>query len=44
MKLPSAESLSGYRLLQFKREQAKWLSALRGTAVRTVQTPISTWQ
>ena len=44
MKLPSAESLSGYRLLQFKREQAKWLSALRGTAVRIVQTPISTWQ
>jgi murein DD-endopeptidase MepM/ murein hydrolase activator NlpD len=44
MKLPSAESLSGYSLLQFKLEQAKWLSALRGSAVRIVQTPVSTWQ
>jgi len=43
-KLPSAESLTGFRLLQFKREQAKWRSALRGTAVRIVQTPVSTWQ
>jgi murein DD-endopeptidase MepM/ murein hydrolase activator NlpD len=44
IKLPSAESLSGFRLLQFKREQALWLSALRGAAVRIVQTPVSTWQ
>jgi murein DD-endopeptidase MepM/ murein hydrolase activator NlpD len=43
-KLPSAESLTGFRLLQFKLEQAKWRSALRGTAVRIVQTPVSTWQ
>ena len=44
MKLPSAESLSGYRLLQFKREQATWLAALRGTAMRIVQTPVASWQ
>jgi murein DD-endopeptidase MepM/ murein hydrolase activator NlpD len=44
IKPPSAESLSGYRLLQFKREQAQWLTALRGTAVRIVQTPVSSWQ
>ena len=37
VKIPSAESLSGYKLVQFRREQAKWLSALRGSAVRIVQ-------
>jgi murein DD-endopeptidase MepM/ murein hydrolase activator NlpD len=44
VKIPTPESLSGYRLSQFRREQAKWLSALRGTAVRVVQTPVSPWQ
>jgi murein DD-endopeptidase MepM/ murein hydrolase activator NlpD len=44
VKIPSTESLSGYRLAQFKREQAKWQSALRGSAVRIVQSPISSWQ
>jgi len=44
LRIPSAESLSGYQLIQFKREQAKWLSALRGSAVRVVQSPISPWQ
>ena len=44
VKIPSTESLSGYKLSQFRREQAKWLSALRGSAVRIVQSPISSWQ
>lgn len=44
VKIPTAESLSGFRLAQFKREQAKWQSALRGSAVRIVQSPISSWQ
>jgi murein DD-endopeptidase MepM/ murein hydrolase activator NlpD len=44
VKIPSMESLSGYKLSQFRREQAKWLSALRGSAVRIVQSPISSWQ
>ena len=44
VKIPSTESLSGFRLAQFKREQAKWQSALRGSAVRIVQSPISSWQ
>jgi len=44
VKIPTAESLTGYKLLQFRREQAKWLSALSGSAVRMVQTPLSPWQ
>ena len=44
VKIPSAESLSGYQLIQFHLEQAKWLAALRGSAVRVVQTPLSSWQ
>lgn len=44
VKIPSAESLSGYQLIQFRREQAQWLSALRGSAVRIVQTATSSWQ
>ena len=44
VKIPSARSLSGYQLLQFQSEQAKWLAALRGAAVRTVQSPTSLWQ
>jgi murein DD-endopeptidase MepM/ murein hydrolase activator NlpD len=44
VKIPSAESLSGYQLIQFHREQAKWLAALRGSAVRVVQIPTSPWQ
>ena len=44
VKIPGPESLSGYRLIQFRREQAKWLSALSGSAVRVVQTPLSPWQ
>jgi murein DD-endopeptidase MepM/ murein hydrolase activator NlpD len=44
LKIPSTESLSGYKLAQFKREQAKWLAALRDSAVRMVQSPISSWQ
>jgi hypothetical protein len=44
VKIASTESLSGFRLAQFKREQAKWQSALRGSAVRIVQSPISSWQ
>ncbi len=43
VKIPSAESLSGYQLIQFHREQAKWLAALRGS-VRIVQTASSSWQ
>jgi murein DD-endopeptidase MepM/ murein hydrolase activator NlpD len=43
-KIPSAESLLGFKLIQFMREQAKWSSALRGSAVRIVQSPISSWQ
>ena len=44
LKIPSTESLSGYKLAQFKREQAYWLAALRDSAVRIVQSPISSWQ
>jgi len=44
VKIPTPESLSGFRLAQFKREQAKWQSALHGSAVRIVQSPISSWQ
>jgi len=44
VKIPSAESLSGYQLIQFHLEQAKWLAALRGSAVRVVQTATSSWQ
>jgi len=44
VKVRTPESLSGFRLTQFKREQAKWQSALRGSAVRIVQSPISSWQ
>lgn len=44
LKIASTESLSGYKLAQFKREQAYWLAALRDSAVRIVQSPISSWQ
>ena len=44
VKIPSAQSLSGYQLMQFQSEQAKWLAALRGAVVRTVQSPTSPWQ
>ncbi len=44
VKISSSESLSGNHLIQFKREQAKWLSALRGSAVRVVQMTPSPWQ
>lgn len=44
VKIPGPESLSGYRLIQFKREQTKWHAALSGSAVRMVQTPLSPWQ
>ncbi len=44
VKIPSAASLSGYQLIQFRHEQAKWLAALRGSAVRVVQMTPSPWQ
>ena len=44
VKIPNTEALSGYKLAQFRLEQAKWLSALRGSAVRIVQSPVSPWQ
>ena len=44
VKISSQESLSGNQLVQFKGEQAKWLAALRGSAVRVVQSPLSSWQ
>jgi murein DD-endopeptidase MepM/ murein hydrolase activator NlpD len=44
VKIPSAQSLSGYQLIQFQSEQAKWLAALRGSAVRIIQSPTSSWQ
>lgn len=44
VKIPGPESLTGYQLIQFRREQVKWLAVLRGSAVRVVQTPSSPWQ
>lgn len=44
VKIPGPESLSGYQLIQFRREQVKWAAALHGSAVRVVQTPASPWQ
>jgi murein DD-endopeptidase MepM/ murein hydrolase activator NlpD len=42
--IPSAASLSGYQLIQFRHEQAQWRAALRGSAVRVVQMTPSLWQ
>ena len=39
VKIPGAHSLSGYQLTQFQSERAKWLAALRGSAVRIIQSP-----
>ena len=44
VKVPGAQSLSGYQLTQFQSERAKWLAALRGSAVRIIQLPNSHWQ
>ena len=42
--IPGPESLTGYQLIQFRREQLKWLAALRGSVTRVAQTPVSPWQ
>jgi murein DD-endopeptidase MepM/ murein hydrolase activator NlpD len=42
--IPRTASLSEYQLIQFRHEQAKWLAALRGSAVRVVQMTPSPWQ
>ena len=44
VKIPSAQSLSGYQLMRFQSEQAKWLALLRDSAVRIIQSPNSRWQ
>lgn len=44
VKIPGFESLSGFQLMQFRREQVKWSAALRGSAMRVAQSPRSPWQ